>query len=160
LSSTIGAVIRKDAVEWDAIPIEVGGYVDIYINYLISRGGRGIYYSSERLALYREHEGTDTQADTPQARIRKARYQIFSYQQFLKDPELNLYHPHFKRRCLQASQVLGVSLLQTTEYRQGRSQLWQVVKETKTSIRASLALALSWVHPLFTNSLLAKSWWF
>jgi glycosyltransferase involved in cell wall biosynthesis len=95
LSGTIGAVIRKEAVDWGKIPLEVEGYIDIYINYLCSRGGRGIYYCSEKLALYREHEGTDTQANNPHARIRKAKYQIFSYKRFLQDPELQSFYPHF-----------------------------------------------------------------
>jgi glycosyltransferase involved in cell wall biosynthesis len=159
LSSTIGAVIRKDLVEWDKIPLEVGGYIDIYINYLCSRNGRGIYYCSERLALYREHEGTDTKADNPHARITKAKYQIFAYKRFLQDPELQAFYPHFQTRCLQAGHVLGVSLLQISQHKQARSHLWQVVKQKKRSLRTITALSLSWMPTSIANPLLANDWW-
>ncbi|MEA5517047.1 glycosyltransferase family 2 protein, partial [Nodularia sp. UHCC 0506] len=65
VASACAAVIRKDIVDWDAIPEEVGGCYDLYLNYLCCRSGLGAYYCSEKLTRYRQHEQSDTLTYNP-----------------------------------------------------------------------------------------------
>jgi glycosyltransferase involved in cell wall biosynthesis len=143
IASACAAVIRKDVVDWDAIPEEVGGCYDLYINYLCCCSGLGAYYCPEKLTRYRQHEQSDTLTSNPQINIRKAKNQIFCYEQFMKDDRLNNFKPYFQRRLLEASYVLGLSLLQTGQGKAARSHFWNVIKRKKLSAKPLLALLIA-----------------
>lgn len=129
VASAIAAVIRKDVVDWNTIPAEVGGSYDLYINYLCSRSGLGAYYHPGKLARYRQHEQSDTLTDNPHIRIRKAKNHIFCYQQFMKDAQLDELQPYFQKRLLEANYVLGMSLLEAEQPEAARYYLWSVIKK-------------------------------
>lgn len=143
IASVCAAVIRKDVVDWDAIPEEVGGCYDLYINYLCCRSGLGAYYCPEKLTRYRQHQQSDTLTNNPTISIRKAKNQIFCYEQFMKDDRLNAFQSYFQRRLLEASYVLGMSLLQTGQAKAARPHFWNVIKRKKLSAKPLLALLLA-----------------
>ncbi|WP_414564749.1 MULTISPECIES: glycosyltransferase family 2 protein [unclassified Anabaena] len=142
IASACAAVIRKDVVDWDAIPEEVGGCYDLYINYLCCRSGLGAYYCPEKLTRYRQHEQSDTLISNPPINIRKAKNQIFCYERFMEDARLNAFKPYFQRRLLEANYVLGINLMQARETKAARSHLWYVIKRKKLSAKPLLALLL------------------
>ncbi|MBD2496477.1 glycosyltransferase family 2 protein [Nostoc sp. FACHB-280] len=145
------AVIRKDVVDWTAFPLEVGGFYDLYINYLCSRSGLGAYYTPEKLTRYREHELTDTLTDNPQINIRKAKNHIFCYEQFIQDARLKELFPHFQQRLIEANQYLGMSLLKAGQPELARPHFWYVLQKKKLSVRAIAALLFSFIQSLFSN---------
>ena len=47
------AVYRRDAIEWDRVPLDLAYGFDNYINYLAARTGKACYYDPEHLAKVR-----------------------------------------------------------------------------------------------------------
>ncbi|MBE9008021.1 glycosyltransferase family 2 protein [Fortiea sp. LEGE XX443] len=154
IASANAAVIRKDIVDWAAIPIEVSGFYDLYINYLCSRSGMGAYYNPEKLTRYREHELTDTLTDNVQINIRKAKNHIFCYEKFLKDARLQELKPHFRQRLIEANHYLGMNLLKAGQPEEARTHFWYILQKKKLSPRTIAALFLSFIQSLFINKLL------
>ncbi|MBD2455190.1 glycosyltransferase family 2 protein [Nostoc sp. FACHB-87] len=149
------AVIRKDVVDWQAFPLEVGGFYDLYINYLCSRSGLGAYYTPEKLTRYREHELTDTLTDNAQINIRKAKNHIFCYEHFMQDTRLKELYPHFQQRLIEANQYLGMSLLKAGQPESARPHFWYVWQKKKLSVRAIAALLFSFIYSLLINTFIS-----
>jgi glycosyltransferase involved in cell wall biosynthesis len=150
-------VIRKELVDWDSIPQEVGGMWDLYLAYLCCRSGYGAYYYPERLMRYRAHEQTDTMLSggrDVQAKIRKANAELFCYQRFMADEKLRNYQPHFKQKWLEAHTTLAIGLLRSHQAIQARSYLWRALWEQKFNLRTLAALTLSFTPEQLTNQLL------
>ncbi|MEA5616714.1 glycosyltransferase family 2 protein [Cronbergia sp. UHCC 0137] len=150
IGSANAAVIRKDIVDWQAIPLEVGGCYDLYINYLCSCSGLGAYYSPERLTRYRIHQQSETLTDNPQVNIGKARNHIFCYEQFIEDTRLEQLQPYFRRRLIESTYVLGVNLLVMGELKAARTCFKYIIKRKKFSKKAMTGLFLT-----FSPSLVA-----
>lgn len=56
----IAAVVRRDAVDWAAIPTRAGPAYDRFIGMAAARGQAGAYYVDETVMSYRVHRGADT----------------------------------------------------------------------------------------------------
>ena len=54
------SVIRRDAIDWQDFPVEVGAAWDPWLGYLACRTGKACYYLPERLTRYRVHGGSVT----------------------------------------------------------------------------------------------------
>ncbi|MBD2665782.1 glycosyl transferase, family 2 [Richelia sinica FACHB-800] len=145
VASANAAVIRKEVVNWDEIPLEVGGCYDLYINYLCSRSGLGAYYSSEKLTRYRQHPQSDTLTDNPISNIRKAKNHLFCYEQFIADPNLEKFQAYFQQRLLAANFVLAQSFLQDGQPETARFYFSKIIQQKKNSLRAILGLLLTFI---------------
>ncbi|KAB8314575.1 glycosyltransferase family 2 protein [Tolypothrix campylonemoides VB511288] len=155
-------VIRKEFVDWDSIPQEVGGMWDLYLAYLCSRSGHGAYYHPERLTRYRAHEQTDTNlagGRDVQAKIRKGKAEMFCYEKFMSDETLKTYKPYFKQKWLEANTTLAIGLLRSEEtiQAQARPYLWRALWEQKFNLRTIAALTLSFTPRPLANQLLKVS---
>ncbi len=151
ISTATAAVIRREVIDWDNIPAEVGGSWDIYLNYLCCRSGNGAYYYPERLTYYRAHEQTDTMQSgrNYKAKICKAQADLFCYEQFIADANLQEFRPCFKERWGQISTTLGIGLMRAEQAKIARPYFWQSLRQ-KFSLRTIAALVLS-----FTSSKVA-----
>lgn len=152
VSTATAAVMRRDFIDWDLIPVEVGGSWDVYLNYLFCRSGDGAYYCPEKLTFYREHEQTDTMQSGKRnfkAKIRKAEADVFCYEQFMADERLQEFKPHFKEQWAQVSTNLGIGLMRSQELKAARPYFWRALKQ-EFRLRTMAALILS-----FTNSKIA-----
>jgi len=151
-------VIRNEVMEWDSIPPEVGGMWDLYLSYLCSRSGGGAYYSPERLTRYRAHEQTDTilsgSRRDAQAKIRKAKAEIFCYGQFMADELLEKFQPYFKQKWLEAHTTLAIGLLRSEQTTQARPYLWRALSEQKFNWRTIAVLTLSFTPQTLVNQFL------
>lgn len=150
-------LIRNDFVDWDSIPTEVGGMWDLYLSYLCCRSGRGAYYYPERLTRYRIHEQTDTMlsgGQDAQAKIRKAKAEMFCYERFIADELLQEFRSYFKQKSLEAHTTLAIGLLRSEQTTQARPYLWRALREQKLNLRTIAALALSFSPQILTNQLL------
>jgi glycosyltransferase involved in cell wall biosynthesis len=157
VATAAASVIRNEFVDWDAIPSEVGGMWDLYLTYLCCRTGRGAYYSPERLTRYREHSQTDTMLsgnrDT-QAKIRKAKAEIFSYGNFMQDEQLKEFQPYFRKLWLHAHTTLAIGLMRNQEITQARPYLWRALWQQKFNFRTLVAIGISFTPRFLANRLL------
>ena len=149
VSTATAAVIRREIIDWDNIPPEVGGSWDIYLNYLCCRSGLGAYYYPAKLTKYREHEQTETMQSGRrnfQAKIRKAKADLFCYEQFMKDEQLAELYPYFEKKWGHISTNLGIGLMRGENLQEARSRFWDSLKR-HFSLRTIAALIISFVPP-------------
>lgn len=152
--SGAAAVIRKDVVEWDNIPSEVGAMWDLYVTYLCCRSDHGAYYCPERLARYREHAQTDTKLSGRRdfkAKIRKAKAEIFCYKHFMEDEYLQEFKLYFRQKWSHANTTLGIGLLRAKQVAEARPYLWRALSQQKFNWRTIAALMLSFTPPSFAS---------
>lgn len=149
VSTATAAVIRRDIIDWDSIPPEVGGSWDIYLNYLCCRSGLGAYYCPDKLTRYREHEHTDTMQSGRrnfQAKIRKAKADLFCYEQFMKDEQLVELYPYFEKKWGHVCTSLGIGLMRGENLQEARTRFWDSLNR-HFSLRTIAALIVSFVPP-------------
>jgi glycosyltransferase involved in cell wall biosynthesis len=149
VSTATAAVIRREVIDWDNIPDNVGGSWDIYFNYLCCRSGNGAYYYPEKLTYYRAHEQTDTMQSGSrnyQAKIRKAQADLFCYEQFIADTNLQEFIPCFKERWRQINTTLGIGFMRSEQPDIAR-MYFQRSLEQKLALRTFAALMLSFLLP-------------
>lgn len=149
-STGINAVIRKEAVEWDEIPVEVGNMWDVYVTYLCSRDGYGAYYHPERLTRYRVHGQNDTALSgrkDVQTKIRNARAEIFCNKIFMEDERLKQFKSYFRKKWLRANTTLGIGLIRNGQIAEARPFLRLALSHQKFDLRALAAFTLSFAPP-------------
>jgi glycosyltransferase involved in cell wall biosynthesis len=156
IPTAASCVIRNHIVDWDSIPSEVGGMWDLYLTYLCCISGYGAYYYPERLTRYRAHEQTDTMLSggrNVQAKIRKAKSEIFCYQVFMEDTRLEEFRKYFQQKWLEANTTLGIGLLRSEQIAAARPYFWQTLNKQKFNMRTIAALSLSFTPRVFANKL-------
>lgn len=152
--SAVSAVIRRDAVDWGNIPPEVEHKWDLYVTYLCCRTGRGAYYYPERLTCYREHTQSDTAIGGKrdvQAKIRKAKAEIFCWERFMEDDRLQEFKPYFRQKWAQENISLGIGLMRLGEQAAARPYFFRALKQQKLNWRTMTALMLSYTHPTIAS---------
>ncbi|MBW4646439.1 MAG: glycosyltransferase [Goleter apudmare HA4340-LM2] len=160
ISTAIACVIRNHVLDWDNIPAEVGGLWDLYLTYLCHVSGYGVYYFPERLTRYRDHLQSDTMLSgsrNAQAKIRKAKSEIFCYKIFMEDSSLQENNPYFQQRWLTAHTTLGIGLIRNQQILEARPYLWWALKKQKFNLRTLVALILSFMPQPLANPLLGAS---
>ncbi|MBD2353063.1 glycosyltransferase family 2 protein [Tolypothrix sp. FACHB-123] len=148
IPTAAACVIRANLVDWDKIPAEVGGMWDLYLTYLSCISGYAAYYCPERLTRYRIHEQTDTilsGSHDVQAKIRKAKSELFCYQILMSDPKLAEFKPYFQNKWLEANTTLGIGLIRNKEKQAARPYLWQTLRQQKLNLRTLAALLLTFI---------------
>lgn len=157
IPTAAACVIRNHIIDWDSIPPEIGGMWDLYLSYLSCISGYGAYYHPERLTLYREHEQTDTKlsgSKNVEAKIRKAKSEIFCYKLFMEDTRIQSFKPHFRQKWLEAYTTLGIGLLRDQQTKLARSYLWEAWKQQKFNLRTIAALVISYSPKMFAYPVL------
>lgn len=153
VSTATAAVMRRDAIDWNAIPAEVGGSWDIYLNYLFCRSGLGAYFYPEKLTRYRVHDQTDTMLSgkrDPQAKIRKAQADMFCYEQFLADERFREFKPYFQQQLAHVRTTLGIGLMRNKQLKAARPYFWRSLKES-LQLRTLAGLMLSFTPPAIAS---------
>ena len=154
------AVIRRDAVAWERLQ-EAGVFWDYFLVYLACRGQGAAYYLGDRLVHYRVHDQSETTLSGSRsvaAKIRKGKAAIACHDTYRKDPALQDLWPIFQRRWAEANATLGIGLLRDGEVAAARPYLRQAAQGEPLSLRAWVALALSWLpRPLAQPLLYLKS---
>ncbi|OYD95951.1 glycosyl transferase [Nostoc sp. 'Peltigera membranacea cyanobiont' 213] len=160
IPTAASCVIRNKFVDWDSIPSEVGGMWDLYLTYLCSISGHAAYYYPERLTRYRAHEQTDTMLSGSrdvQAKIRKAKSEMFCYQVFMEDTRLQQFRNYFQQKWLEANTTFGIGLLRSEQIAAARSYFWQTLRRQKFNTRTIVALSLSFTPEILANKLIKMS---
>lgn len=157
IATAAACVIRNHIFDWDSIPSESGGMWDFYLTYLCCISGLGAYYVPERLTRYRAHEQTETMLSGSrdiQAKIRKAKTEIFCYQVLMTDNRLQEFKTYFQQQWLAANTTLGIGLLRNEQIDVARSYLWQALRQQRFNWRTLAALVLSFTPRILANQLL------
>ncbi|MCG6134510.1 MAG: glycosyltransferase [Nostoc sp. LLA-1] len=157
IATAAACLIRNHVIDWDSIPSEIGGMWDLYLTYLCCISGLGAYYCADRLTRYRAHEQTDTMLSgsrNVQAKIRKAKSEIFCYQIMMQDSRLQEFQTYFSKKWLESQTTLGIGLLRNKETIEARSYLWKSLRQQKANMRTLVALTLSFTPQILANSLL------
>jgi glycosyltransferase involved in cell wall biosynthesis len=160
IPTAVSCIIRNKFVDWDSIPSEVGGMWDLYLTYLCCISGYGAYYYPERLTRYRAHEQTDTMLSggrDVQAKIRKAKSEMFCYQVFMEDARLQQFRTYFQEKWLEANTTFGIGLLRSEQIAVARPYFWQALRKQKFNTRTLVALALSFTPKFLANKLIGLS---
>lgn len=160
IPTAAACVIRNGLINWDAIPLQVGGMWDLYLTYLSSVSGYGAYYVPEKLTYYREHEQTETMLSgrrNVKAKISKAESEIFCYKIFMNDPHLQSFYNHFKKLWLEAHTTLGIGLIRENQPSAARSYFWEVLRQGRLNFRTIIALLISFFHPKLINKFLSSN---
>ncbi|MEH1894588.1 MAG: glycosyltransferase family 2 protein [Nostoc sp.] len=160
IPTAASCVIRNNLVDWDSIPPEVGGMWDLYLTYLCCISGYGAYYYPERLTRYRAHEQTDTMLSGSrdvQAKIRKAKSEMFCYKVFMEDARLQQFRAYFQQKWLEANTTLGIGLLRSQQIAVARPYFWQALTKQKFNARTLVALSLSFTPQFLANKLIGLS---
>ncbi|QIR38425.1 glycosyltransferase family 2 protein [Tolypothrix sp. PCC 7910] len=148
IPTAAACVFRANLITWDSIPPEVGGLWDVYLSYICATSGYAAYYYPERLTYYRAHEQTDTMLSghrDAEAKIRKAKSELFCYQVFMEDPRLEEFKLYFQNKWLEANTTLGIGLLRNQQILEARSYFWQALSKQKFNLRTIAALILSFI---------------
>lgn len=157
IATAAACVIRNHIIDWDSIPLESGGMWDFYLTYICCTSGLGAYYVPEKLTRYRAHEQTETMLSggrDVQAKIRKAKTEIFCYQVLMTDSRLQEFQTYFQQQWLAANTTLGIGLLRNEQIEVARSYLWQALRQQKFNLRTLAALILSFTPRVLANQLL------
>jgi glycosyltransferase involved in cell wall biosynthesis len=160
IPTAASCVIRNNIIDWDSMPSEVGGMWDLYLTYLCCISGYGAYYYPERLTRYRAHEQTDTMLSGSrdvQAKIRKAKSEMFCYQVFMEDARLQQFKTYFQQKWLEANTTLGIGLLRSEQIAAARPYFWQALNKQRFDVRTIAALILSFTPLFFAEKLIGIS---
>jgi glycosyltransferase involved in cell wall biosynthesis len=140
------AVMRRSLVDWQHIPLGVGGSWDSYLRYLYCCDGQGAYYIPARLTRYRDHEMTDTAQSgwrDAESKIRKARAEVFCCQRFLEDERLQEFHSYFQQKLAHWITTLGIGLMRDQRVKEARPYFWQSLAH-RYHWRTAIALLISY----------------
>jgi glycosyltransferase involved in cell wall biosynthesis len=153
ISPAIAAVIRKDVVDWDNIPPDIGGTWDTYINYLCCRSGQGAYYYPEKLTRHRLGLQSDALSRSKKyvgTKLQLAKNHIFCYERLMEDERLEELKPCFKQRWAYATTSIGIDLLRTRQAAEARPYFLSALGQ-HFSLRTLAALILSFTPKSFAS---------
>ncbi len=136
------AIIRRSAIDWDDVPLEVDNAYDYWLTYLACRTGRGAYYHPEQLARYRVHGQNQTGHSKPSAG------RLFCSARILRDGALIDMRAEVRRKYYQDHYAYGVQLLRAGLADKARGHLWMNVHHAP-NLRGAVAFLLSLLPPRF-----------
>jgi glycosyltransferase involved in cell wall biosynthesis len=157
--SSVAAVIRKDAIDWDNFPPQAGPFWDLYLTYMACRNGGGAYYFPERLSKYRVHPLSETMnigSKNTIAKIKGAKATMFCFHQFMEDRALQEFKSYFRKQWLHAQTTLAIGLLRDNQMSEARLLLLRALFQQKFNLRTIAAFLISYIpKPLARKFLMA-----
>lgn len=155
----LGVVIRQSVkltgCVWlrDALPVQeltpgVAPHLDVWLSYLLARGGRAAYFTPERLMSYRLHPGGHSASRDPAVWLAGIQCQ----QLMLGDPRLEAHADVLARRVAGYHRLAGEGMLRQGMRRAAREHL-SAAMHLRPTPRAVAGWAASWIAP---TSLLAR----
>ncbi len=133
------SVIRRDAIDWQDFPPEVGSGWDLWLGYLACRTGKACYYLPQRLTRYRVHHGSATATGRDNGSLGLIRL----YSRLMEIPELEDARGEIRRKCAAAHLANALSLISGRQTREARAHLRAAIALQGVTPRAALALALA-----------------
>ncbi len=141
------ALIRRETVAWERVA-PAGVFWDYFMVYLACRAGHAAYYCPEKLARYRVHAQSENMLSGSRnapAKIRKGKAEVFCFEIFLQDPNLQELSPHFQRQLAQAHTTLAIGHLRLGDVATARPHIRHSLQQRLLHPRAWIALCLSYL---------------
>jgi glycosyltransferase involved in cell wall biosynthesis len=145
------AIVRRSAIDWDDFPLGIDFAYDYWLTYLACRTGGGAYYHPERLARYRVHTRSYSQAVRGQPNAAM----IFCLSRILQDAALVDIREELKRKYYQVHYAYGLQLLRTGRADEARGHLWMKLHHAP-GLRGAVAFLLSVLPPRYGRQLLER----
>jgi glycosyltransferase involved in cell wall biosynthesis len=139
---SMGAVMRKSAIDWSDIPNLPSCY-DFWLMYLVCRDGQAGYYVPERLTRYRVH----SLSETATGRMRGDQGYLMCCERMLEDERLVDLWPELRVEFARACTDLGVTLVRRGRVAEGRPFLRRGL-ELRCTLRGLILYALSYIPAL------------
>ena len=155
--SSVAAVIRKNAIDWDNFPPQAGPFWDLYLTYMACRNGGGAYYCPQRLSKYRVHALSETMnigSKNTKAKIRGASSSVFCFRQFMEDEALQEFKGYFRKKWLHAQTTLAIGLLRDENIIEARPLLLCALIQQKFNPRTIAAFLISFIPKPLARKLL------
>ncbi len=109
-----GAVLRRSALDWHSIPLDMPFNLDLFLAYLYSRTGQACYYVPQRLAQIRYHSGSvSSVARRGEPRIAIARNALAQWRRFAGDERLTRQQSYFELKAGLNALAIVVGLLRS-----------------------------------------------
>jgi glycosyltransferase involved in cell wall biosynthesis len=137
-----GCVFRRDALPVEDIPSDAGPFYDIWICYLLARGGGAAYFTPKRLLYYRAHDASETSG----AHLAVHLSAIRGRQRMLRDPVFRAHERAIRTRLARDHVLVGAELLRRGGRREARSHLVAAIRMEPT-LKAVGGWAASWIAP-------------
>src|SRR5687768_1348277 len=112
---SMGAVMRRSAIDWGDIP-DLPSCYDFWLMYLVCREGQAGYYVPERLTRYRVHANSET----TQGRMRGDQGFLMCCERVLEDERLADIWDELRAEYACACTDLGVTLVRRGRVLEGR----------------------------------------
>jgi glycosyltransferase involved in cell wall biosynthesis len=130
ICSASAAVFRRDAIDWAAIPLNVGLGIDLYVSYLAARSGKGCWYEPARLAQYREHTASTTASKRDlQKKLDNARDAVQYWSIFLNDRSVARNRRYFEMKRGMNALVIVSCLARQRRWREAFAELAAALRE-------------------------------
>jgi glycosyltransferase involved in cell wall biosynthesis len=139
LPTVMAALLRLSAIDLDDFPEQIGANYDLWLAYLLSRGGGAAWYISERLTRYRVHSASATAGGG----VALSRSSVFIWERLLGDRRLMTIHPALRRKLAGGLTSLGIRLLRESN----RSEARLVLRRAFT-LRPTPRSAMAWTLTL------------
>ncbi|MGZ6174552.1 MAG: glycosyltransferase family 2 protein [Candidatus Binataceae bacterium] len=154
------SVIRRDAIDWQDFPVEVGAAWDPWLGYLACRTGKACYYLPERLTRYRVHGGSVTVTANEDGSLGM----ILIYARLMAMPELAGSRSEIEALCGAAHLSYALYLLQAGRGRDARKHLRDAMTTQGLTPKIGLAFALASLPGTLGAATLralrrARRWW-
>jgi glycosyltransferase involved in cell wall biosynthesis len=117
LPAQFATLFRRDSIDWDNLPPELGGIYDRWLACRASRDSRGAYYVGRRLAYYRNHEGMDSIL----GRNALARVKVDAYQRMMSDPAMEDVRPRLRQIVADSAVSLSLALARQPDAAESRA---------------------------------------
>ena len=112
------AVLRRDAIDWRAVPPDMPLGLDLYLAYLAARTGKACHYLPTRLAQMRYHPGSLTSGlKRSQRRLANARNALLCWRAFFQDGALRRNRRYFELKAGLNALVIVTALLRCGDWR-------------------------------------------
>jgi glycosyltransferase involved in cell wall biosynthesis len=98
-----GTVFRRSALSLPDMDRQAGSACDLWMSYLLCRGGQGAYYVPERLVRYRVHPGAESAQPS-----NRQEGNIWVWQQLSADPAMAKWRRQMRRKLARAHQMTAL----------------------------------------------------
>lgn len=143
-----GCVWRRDALDLGELDPGVAAHMDVWLAYLLARGGAPAYFSPQRLMSYRLHPGSHSASRDAAVWLAG----IECGQRMLGDPTLKAHADVLAKRVAGYHRLAAEGMLRQGMRRPAREHLSAAIHLCPTS-RALAGWAASWIAP---TALLAR----
>jgi glycosyltransferase involved in cell wall biosynthesis len=118
------AVLRRDVIAWDEIPLDMPYGLDLYLAYVAARTQKACYYEPRRLAQLRYHAGSVTSASRrTEQKLANARTARAYWAKFARDGEIGRNRRYFEMKAGQNAALIALVLFQCGKFREALGEV-------------------------------------